>query len=118
MLSRIRDNNQKGGVGKTTISVHLSTQIKESFPKINVVLADADPQHSAATWIRKENGKAGVGVTCVATDGEGKYLRSELDVIPADLIVLDLPPAVASVSMRGALYSDLILVPVGASAFD
>jgi chromosome partitioning protein len=109
---------QKGGVGKTTISVHLATQVKETFPGLKVALADADPQQSATIWIRKGNGKSGVGIYPVATDGEGKYLKSELAEIEADLIILDLPPAVASVSMRAALYSDLVLIPVGASALD
>jgi chromosome partitioning protein len=109
---------QKGGVGKTTIAVHLATQIKETFPKLRVALADADPQQSATIWIRKGNGKAGVAVYPVAGDGEGEYLRRELSEIDADLIILDLPPAIASVSSRAALYSDLMLVPTGASALD
>lgn len=109
---------QKGGVGKTTISVHLATQIRETFPDLKIAVADADPQQSATVWITKGNGKAGVHVFPVAQDGEGKNLKTELSEVEADLVIMDLPPAIASVSMRAALYSDLMLVPVGASALD
>jgi len=109
---------QKGGVGKTTIAVHLATQIKELFPNLKVALADADPQKSATVWLSSGATDSGVSVHQVAVDIEGKRLMDELSSIDADLIIVDLPPAIAAISMRAALYSDLILVPVGASALD
>ncbi|MDY0191864.1 MAG: ParA family protein [Desulfuromonas sp.] len=109
---------QKGGVGKTTIAVHLATQIKELFPHLKIALADADPQRSATIWLRSGEQDSGVEVHQVANDIEGKYLKDELATIDADLVIVDLPPAIANISMRAALYSDLILVPVGASALD
>ncbi len=109
---------QKGGVGKTTIAVHLATQIKELFPAIKVALADADPQKSATMWLTSGTEDSGVSVHQVASDIEGKRLKDELSTIDADLVVVDLPPAIATISMRAVLYSDLILVPVGASALD
>lgn len=109
---------QKGGVGKTTIAVHLATQIKELFPSLKVALADADPQKSATVWLSSGSEDSGVSVYPVASDIEGKKLMDELSSIDADLVIVDLPPAIAAISMRAALYSDLILVPVGASALD
>lgn len=109
---------QKGGVGKTTIAVHLATQIKELFPALKVALADADPQKSATVWLSNGTEDCGVSVHQVAGDIEGKRLMDELSCIDADLVIVDLPPAIAAISMRAALYSDLILVPVGASALD
>ena len=109
---------QKGGVGKTTIAVHLATQIKELFPHLKVALADADPQKSATVWLSNGETASGVSVHQVASDVEGKRLMDELSSIDADLVVVDLPPAIAAISMRAVLYSDLILVPVGASALD
>ncbi|MDD2500252.1 MAG: ParA family protein [Geobacter sp.] len=109
---------QKGGVGKTTIAVHLATQIKELFPDLKVALADADPQQSATVWLNSGTEDCGVSIHQVASDVEGKRLMDELSSIDADLVVVDLPPAIAAISMRAVLYSDLILVPVGASALD
>lgn len=112
---------QKGGVGKTTLAVHLAHELKHQYPSIKVVIADADPQGSASAWIErgvKRGHKHGVSVVKVASDGIGQKLRGELNDIDADITIIDLPPAVESVSLRAALYSDLMLVPVGASALD
>ncbi|MGC1953034.1 MAG: ParA family protein [Gammaproteobacteria bacterium] len=111
---------QKGGVGKTTISVHLAHELKAMEPNKRVVVADADPQASATKWVQRgrANGYNGVDVVAVATDGTGKGLREELLRTKADIVVLDLPPSIEAVSLRGALYADLMLVPVGASALD
>ena len=43
--------NSKGGVGKTTIAVHLAAFLTKK--KRKVVFIDADPQQSASTWIRE-----------------------------------------------------------------
>jgi chromosome partitioning protein len=111
---------QKGGVGKTTIAVHLAHEIKKQHPKLKVAIADADPQQSATRWIRRgqANDINSIEAFTVASDGEGKKLRHELAAIDAELILVDLPPAIESVSLRAALYADLMLVPVGASPLD
>lgn len=118
MIKIISVMQQKGGVGKTTIAVHLATQIKELFPHLRVALADADPQKSATIWLESGTVDSGVTVYPVASDIEGRRLKDELSSIDADLVIVDLPPAIAAISMRAVLYSDLILVPVGASALD
>jgi len=111
---------QKGGVGKTTLCVHLAYAIAKACPTLRIALADADPQQSATKWIQRghANGHLALEVSTVAADGEGKYLKKELAAIDADIVLVDLPPAIESVSLRAALYAHLMLVPVGASALD
>lgn len=109
---------QKGGVGKTTIAVHLAYTLKELFPEKTIAVADADPQGSATKWIRRLKGEQPLQAYPICEDGTGKKLKNELKAIEADLIVIDLPPAIEAVTLRAALYSDMMLVPVGASVLD
>jgi chromosome partitioning protein len=90
------------------------------YPALRIVIADADPQQSATKWVQRgqARGVDGVTVRQVAADGGGKALRQELAQLEADLVIIDLPPGVEAVSLRAALYSDLMLVPVGASALE
>ncbi|MEO5358648.1 MAG: ParA family protein [Nitrospirae bacterium YQR-1] len=46
--------NQKGGVGKTTVAVNLSSFMSEYFKKI--LLLDFDPQSDASVWMCKHYG--------------------------------------------------------------
>src|ERR1700690_572046 len=42
--------NSKGGVGKSTLAVHLATWLHERGR--TVILADCDPQRSSSDWIK------------------------------------------------------------------
>ena len=46
--------NQKGGVGKTTLAVHISSGLAKRGRK--VLLVDADPQRSALDWSESRQG--------------------------------------------------------------
>lgn len=111
---------QKGGVGKTTLAVHLSHMIADLRPKWRVVVADADPQGSAINWVERgeQAGQSQITAQRIAEDGDGRGLRNELEKLAADVVVIDLPPAIESISLRAALYADIMLVPVGASPLD
>ena len=43
--------NSKGGVGKSTIAVHLAAWLHEQGHK--VTLADCDTQHSSSDWLKE-----------------------------------------------------------------
>lgn len=109
---------QKGGVGKTTTAVNLAGALAMQHGHLKIAVADADSQGSATLWINRGKGAMGVTVHPVAADGDGRNLRAELEAIGADIVIVDLPPALEAISLRAAIRADLLLVPTGASVVD
>lgn len=106
--------NQKGGVGKTTLAIHVADSLSRKDKK--VLLVDADPQASALDWA--ENSENGNRFSVVGLPK--KTLRSELRTIETDydFIVVDGPPRVHEIAMAAIAASDLIVIPVQPSPFD
>jgi len=46
----------KGGVGKTTVSIHLAAFLAEIYGGENVALIDSDSNESALTWSKRDDG--------------------------------------------------------------
>ena len=106
--------NQKGGVGKTTLAIHVADSLSRKDKK--VLLVDADPQASALDWA--ENSENGNRFSVVGLPK--KTLRSELRTIETDYdyIIVDGPPRVHEIAMAAIAASDLIVIPVQPSPFD
>ncbi len=109
--------NQKGGVGKTTLALHLAGEWASRDQR--VMLIDADPQGSSLDWSEaraREGLPRRFAVIGLARD----TLHREAPELArgADHVVIDGPPRVAGLMRSALLAADLVLIPVQPSPFD
>lgn len=106
--------NQKGGVGKTTLSVNLADALASKTCR--VLLVDADTQGSALAWstVREKAPRFPVVGMPKAT------LHKDLPSLAADydVVIIDGPPRSNDIARSAILAADLVLIPVQPSPVD
>lgn len=106
--------NQKGGVGKSTLSICLAASLARTGAR--VLLIDADPQGSALDWAAARQGKPLFTVVGFPRPS----IHKEIGQIGQgyDHIVIDGPPRVTDLARSAIMASDIVVIPVQPSPYD
>jgi chromosome partitioning protein len=111
--------NQKGGSGKTTVSMQLAGAIARREKKVLVV--DADPQGTATRWAASADDDAPFPASVVGLSAANAKVHREVKkfVDDYDCIIIDCPPAADSPVPQSALMiADIAIVPIIPSPLD
>lgn len=106
--------SQKGGVGKTTLSIHLCHAL--SLKGFNPILIDSDPQGSSLDWSLRRQGERLFPVVALDRPIIHKELPSLMKSY--DFAVIDGAPRLSSLTRSAIMVSDLIVIPVQPSPLD
>ena len=111
--------NQKGGSGKTTVSMQLAgTLARRSY---RVLVVDADPQATATRWAASASDEIPFPASVVGLSAANEKVHREVRKFINDysVIIIDCPPAADSqVPQSALLVADLVLVPIIPSPLD
>lgn len=105
--------NQKGGVGKTTLTTHLGVAFKNIGRK--TLLIDADPQGSLRDWNDANGGQV---IPVLGMDRETLPIDINAVKKDYDIIIIDGAPQSSKLVACAVRVADIIFIPVSPSPYD
>lgn len=101
----------KGGVGKSTLSLHLAAALAQKEPTL---LVDADPQRSimAVNELREK------AYTYMVQEAPKTHVEAFLRGLEGKCIVIDSPPRTDAIAKAVIAASDVVLVPITPGPFE
>ena len=106
--------NQKGGVGKTTLALHVAVALQLQGRGRGLVV-DADPQGSALDWQAQRAEPSPVPVVGMPTP---TLHRDAPAIADTNYLVIDGPPRMDVIAKSAIAASDLVCIPVQPSPLD
>jgi len=106
--------NQKGGVGKTTVALHLAAAFWQHGH--NTLILDLDPQASAAEW----HDARPIEMPHVESIQPARLAKvvEHASEIATGVLILDTAPHAEATAIEAARCADLVLVPCQPSIMD
>lgn len=116
-MKKIALISQKGGTGKTTLSLNLAVEAERNGLKTAVF--DLDPQGSSLVWFKKRKMQNISDPLVQSLHAVGiEDMLPLIEKAGADLVIFDTAPHSQNEALTTAKNADLILIPCKASLVD
>lgn len=104
--------NPKGGTGKTTATINISTCL--SRQGYHVAVVDTDPQRSLTNWNKLQTAK--FDLYTAESEKDVYQVRKELKEY--DYVIIDGAGSLSVITSAAVMVSDLVVIPVSPSPLD
>lgn len=98
---------QKGGVGKSSLAIHMAVELTKRGHA--TVIVDLDPQASVLKWAARRGDKPPRAIACEPTQLQARLIAFNSEGM--DYVILDLPGRRAPTVNEGIKASDFVIVP-------
>ncbi len=105
---------QKGGAGKTTLSI--GTAVAAAADGLSAAIVDLDPQATAANWSDRRETESPVVISAQAT--RLPRILEAAEAQGADLVIIDTAPRAEQGALAAAKAADLVLIPCRPAIYD